>query len=111
MFCIRANKPGSVCATQANPFSGLARAAVVLPLLAHYRACRLIWSAKCLPALRWIPTCTVWLIMLSANWQICFESYWSSVAPKMRKALRIAVAILSNHSAARARAKAVTHEE
>jgi len=27
-----ANKPGSVCATQANPFSGLARAAGVLPL-------------------------------------------------------------------------------
>ena len=39
MICIRANKPGSVCATQANPFSGLARAAGVHPLLAHYRAC------------------------------------------------------------------------
>ncbi len=32
MFCIRAIKPGSVCATQANPFSGLARAAGGLPL-------------------------------------------------------------------------------
>src|SRR4029078_1023541 len=27
MFCIRVYKPGSVCATQANPFSGLARSA------------------------------------------------------------------------------------
>jgi len=48
MICIRANKPGSVCATQANPFSGLARAAGrprlsnALPGLSAYLECKMI---------------------------------------------------------------------
>jgi hypothetical protein len=45
----RAYQPGSVCATQANPFSGLARAAGVHRLLAHYRADRLFWPCSLRP--------------------------------------------------------------